>query len=217
VTVDDAPNILTCHTPVDTNDVQLEQCLCTTAVCGAGMADAANSVLAAERPIAAIIRPASVSPGQDVSLSATGSAAACGRSLGTFAWAVVEPTVNPPAVSGANTATASLTAPSSGSVTLQLTVTDDLGRVDIAEVVVEPNRTTSAAPSAAGTVACATPIASGPTPGTPAPPSPPPPPSPPRSGGGGGGSVEFFTLTLLGVLSWRRRPRARNARIGRCN
>ena len=47
-------------------DIQTEQCLCTTATCGAGMVDATNSVFAAERPIAAVSRPASVSPGQNV-------------------------------------------------------------------------------------------------------------------------------------------------------
>ncbi|HET9472948.1 MAG TPA: S8 family serine peptidase [Steroidobacteraceae bacterium] len=217
--VSDAPNILTCHIPIDTNDIQIEQCLCTTAVCGAGMVDATNSVLAAARPIAAISRPASVSPGQNVNLNASASAAACGRSVATFAWTVVSPTVNPPAVMGADTATASVLAPTSGSITLRVTVTDDQGRVDAAEVVVEPNRTTSAAPSSAGVAACPTPVTSGVTPGTP----PPPPPPPSGSGGGGsrggggGGSLEFVTLTLLGALLWRRRAPLKNARICRCN
>ena len=142
-TVSDTPNILTCHLPLGTTDIQTEQCLCTTATCGAGMVDAANSVFAAARPIAAISRPASVSPGQNVNLNASASAAACGRSLSTFAWTVVSPTINPPAIVGANTATASVIAPTSGSITLRVTVTDDQGRVDAAEVVVEPNRTTS--------------------------------------------------------------------------
>jgi len=217
--VDDAPNILACHVPVDTNDVQLEQCLCTAETCGAGMADAANSVAAAQRPIAAVLRPASVSPGQTVMLNASNSAAACGRSVSAFAWTVVSPLNNPPAITGANTATASMNAPATGSVTLRVTVTDDLGREDAAEVVVEPNRTASAAPNAAGNSACATPVTSGATPGV-----PPPPPSPSPSpgsggsrGGGGGGSLEFFALTLLGTLLWRRRPRREFARICRCN
>ncbi len=78
-TISDTPNILTCHLPLGTTDIQTEQCLCTTAVCGAGMVDATNSVFAAARPIAAISRPASVSPGQNVNLNASASAAACGR------------------------------------------------------------------------------------------------------------------------------------------
>ncbi len=44
----------TCHVPVNDQDFQVVQCLCTTSTCGAGMANAANSVDAADRPIAAI-------------------------------------------------------------------------------------------------------------------------------------------------------------------
>ncbi len=180
-TISDTPNILTCHLPLGTTDIQTEQCLCTTAVCGAGMVDATNSVFSAARPIAAISRSASVSPGQNVNLNASASAAACGQSVAAFAWTVVSPTINPPAIVGANTATASVIAPTSGSITLRVTVTDDQGRVDAAEVVVEPNRTTSAAPSSAGNRACATPVTSGPTPVGPTNPPPPPPPPPPPS------------------------------------
>jgi len=217
--VSDAQNILTCHTPIDTNDIQTEQCLCTTEVCGAGMADATNSVFAAARPIAAISRPALVSPGQNVNLNASASAAACGRSVASFAWTVVSPAINPPAIVGANTATATVIAPTSGSITLRVTITDDQGRVDAAEVVVEPNRATSTAPASAGTTACAAPVTPGPTPVGPT--IPPPPPPPPRGsggsrGGGGGGSFEFVTLTLLGILLWRRRARPNFARICRC-
>ncbi|HEY5972266.1 MAG TPA: S8 family serine peptidase, partial [Pseudoxanthomonas sp.] len=219
--VSDAQNILTCHTPIDTNDIQTEQCLCTTDVCGAGMVDATNSVFAAARPIAAISRPASVSPGQNVNLNASASAAACGRSVASFAWTVVSPTINPPPILGANTATASVIAPTSGSIRLRVSVTDDQGRVDAAEVVVEPNRTTSAAPASAGSTACAAPVTSGPTPvGPVTPPPATPPPSPGsggRRGGGGGGSIDFVTLGLLGTLLWRRRARPKIARICRCN
>jgi serine protease len=219
-TVSDMPNILTCHLPLGTTDIQTEQCLCTTATCGAGMVDAANSVFAAARPIAAISRSASVSPGQNVNLNASASAAACGRSVSSYAWTVVSPTINPPAIVGANTATASVIAPSSGSITLRVTVSDDQGRVDAAEVVVEPNRTTSTAPASAGSAACAIPVTSGVTPGTPpAPPSSPPPSGSGggKRGGGGGGSIEFVTLTLLGTLLWRRRARGTIARVCRCN
>ena len=93
-----------------------------------------------------------------------------------FAWTVVSPTINPPAVVGANTATASVIAPTSGSITLRVTVTDDQGRVDAVEVVVEPNRTTSQRRPPPGSAACATPVTSGPTPGS-GPRTPPPPTS----------------------------------------
>jgi serine protease len=51
--IDDAPGLLDCHVPVNAQDFQTAQCLCTPDTCGAGMANAANSVQAAARPIAA--------------------------------------------------------------------------------------------------------------------------------------------------------------------
>jgi len=213
--VADAPTIQACHVPANAQDFQLEQCLCTTATCGAGMADAANSVNAADRPIAAVSLPANVSPGQNVSLAATGSTAACGRTLSSFAWTVVSPTTNPPAISGANTSNASLLAPAVDTVTLRLTVTDDQGRADTADVLIEPTRATSTAPASAGTVACAPAVTSGPTPGSSTPSTPPATPTPPRSsGGGGGGSLGLLTLILLGALIPARRARMR---FSRCN
>ena len=58
--VADDPTIQACHVPVNDQDFQLAQCLCTTSTCGAGMANAANSVAAADRPIAAVVLPANV-------------------------------------------------------------------------------------------------------------------------------------------------------------
>jgi serine protease len=212
--VADAPTIQACHVPANAQDLQLEQCLCTTATCGAGMADAANSVNAADRPIAAVSLPGNVSPGQNVSLVATGSTAACGRTLGSFAWTVISPTTNPPAISGANTSTASLVAPAIDNVTLRLTVTDDQGRADTADVLIEPTRATTTAPASAGTVACAPAVTSGPTP-VPSTPSAPTAPTPPRSGGGGGGgSLGLLTLILFGALVPAQRARMR---FSRCN
>ncbi len=83
-TVSDAPAIVACHVPVSTEDFQLEQCLCTADTCGAGMANAAGALQAADRPIAAVAVPGSVFPGQNVALSAAASAASCGRSVATF-------------------------------------------------------------------------------------------------------------------------------------
>lgn len=210
--VADEPGIQACHVPVNANDVQLAQCLCTTETCGAGMADAAASVAAANRPIAAIARPLNVAPGQNVSLDASGSAAACGRSVAEFSWTVVEPSTNPPALLGANTPVASLLAPTSGSVTLRVTVTDDLGRIDSADVVVTSNTTASAAPASAGDNPCAPVITSG---ATPAPPSSDPPPPGrtrrPDSAGGGGGALGFFTLGWLLTVVMARPARRRHA------
>jgi serine protease len=201
-TVAGEPGVGTCHIPLSTADVQLEQCLCTTTTCGAGMVDAAAAVAAADRPIAAIALPASVSPGQDVTLSAAGSAAACNRILTGFNWSVVSPTVNPPAVVNADTAEATVVAPSSGAITLRLTVTDDQAQTDSADVLIQPTQAASEAPATAGTAACAAAVVSGPTPGSSNP--TPSPPAPPR-GGGGGGSIDGFLLAVLLFAALRRR------------
>ena len=216
-TVDGEPTIPTCHVPANDQDFQLAQCLCTTGTCGAGMANAAGSLQAADRPIAAVALPSSVAPGQNVSLNASGSAAACGKTVTSFAWTVVSPATNPPAIVGASTASATVIAPSSGSITLRVTVTDSQNRADTADVVVESNRASTSAPAVAGTSACATPVTSGPTPGSPAPtPAPVPSPTPGGSGGGGGGgggTLERITLMLLGGVWLARR---RNFRFSRC-
>jgi serine protease len=217
--VADDPTIQSCHVPVDNQDVQLAQCLCTTSTCGAGMANAAASLEAADRPIAAVQLPASVAAGQNVTLQASGSAAACGRTVASYLWTVVAPLVNPPAIAGADTAVATVIAPSSGTVTLRLTVTDNLNRTDIAEVSVEPSRATSTAPSSAGNTPCAAPVISGPTPdGSVPPPVPAPATMPPsRGGGGGGGSLGLTTLCLLGVLCLGRSLRRHKPHFLRCN
>jgi serine protease len=212
------PGLPTCHVPANAQDFQLAQCLCTVSTCGAGMVDASRAVDAADRPIAAIALPAQVAPGQVVALDANGSVAACGRSVSAFAWTVVAPVVDPPAVVGADRAEASVMAPTSGAITLRVTVTDDQGRADSAEVIVESNRAVTTAPGSAGASAASCPaaVSSGPTPGAATPPSTPEPPPPggaARRGGGGGSIGTLFPLALLiGLFA-----RGRRGRMSRCN
>jgi hypothetical protein len=184
------------------------------------MANAANSVAAADRPIAAIAVPNNVSAGQNVTLNAGASAAACNRTLTTFAWTVVQPTLNPPTIVGANTASATVIAPSSGSITLRVTVTDDQSHTDSADVSVESTRALTSAPASAGNGACAAAITSGPTPvnttPTPTTPTTPATPSTPARSRGGGGSLEPLTLGLLGLFALIRFRRRRYAHFSRC-
>ena len=213
-TIADDPTIQACHVPANAQDVQLAQCLCTTSTCGAGMVSAANSVEAADRPVASVLLPATISAGQPVSLNASGSAAACGRVLAAHAWSVVAPVSNPPPISGADSANASVTAPGAGSITLRLTVTDNLGRTDTADVVITSSTASTDAPATAGSGACTSPVVSGATPGAPTPPSSSSSSSGGTSsssstggGGGGGGSLEWGTAMLLGALAAYMRRR----------
>jgi serine protease len=153
------PTVPMCHVPVasNPNDIQAAECSCTTSTCGAGMANAVGALNAALRPIAAVVRPASVAGGQPVALSGAGSAGACNRSIASYSWTVLNGgagTFNP-----TNTAATTFNnAPTSGSVTVRLTVTDDVGKQDTADITITPTTTSSAAPANAGNTACPTAI-----------------------------------------------------------
>ena len=156
----------TCHVPASTADIQGAECICTLddTTCGVGMANASGAVAAALRPIAAVAVPTTVMAGGDVVLQAAGSTAACNHTITGYQWVSSDPTNHP--VSSANTAATTVTAPTSGSFTVTLTVLDDAmpRRTDIATVTISPTgATTGAPPSAAssaglGAVAVASPV-----------------------------------------------------------
>src|SRR5262249_8681905 len=154
------PTVPNCHVPANSSDVQNVECNCTSQTCGAGMANAPGAVKAALRPIAAVTLPTPVTAGQNVMLKGTGSAAARGHTISTYAWTNLTSQTN--AIQGANTATAPVVAPASGTFTVRLTVTDDAGKQDTADVVVSSTAATSSAPATAmntlGCPAAATPV-----------------------------------------------------------
>jgi len=206
------PTVPQCHVPTGQNDLQTVECSCTTQVCGAGMANARGAVAAALRPIAAVAVPASVAAGANVTLNGSGSAAACNHTIASYAWTVVSPTTNPPAVQNANTASAIVVAPVAPSTyTLRLTVTDDAGRSDSADVVVTSASASSTAAASAGSNACPSPISFS--------------TSSPSSGGsaggggggtggghGGGGAVDLVTLLILAWAAASGCPRRGSSR-----
>lgn len=146
------PTIPQCRVPTSASDLQTSECNCTTQTCGAGMADANGSVQAALRPIAAVTTPTNVSAGQNVTLQGGGSAAACNNTIASYAWTVISGSAS---IQGSSTDTATVVAPSSGSYSVRLTVTDNMGRQDTADVLVSPSSATTTAPAIAGTNACA--------------------------------------------------------------
>jgi len=140
-----------CHVPSgSSSDTQALECICTLdgKTCGAGMANAFGAVKAALRPIAAV----AVTQGPSVTLNAQNSAAATGHGISSYQWASVGK--QEVALSNATGATATATAPSCGFGTVRLTVTDDAGRVDTADVVLSPTSATSLAPANATDRAC---------------------------------------------------------------
>jgi serine protease len=196
-----------CHVPTGPNDLQTAECNCTTQTCGAGMANADGAVQEALRPIAAVAVSGIVQGGNPVTLDASGSGAACQASIVSYAWSVVPPTTSPPAViQNANSARASIVAPSPGiTYDLMLTVTDDQGRTDSAMLVVSSSGVKTTAPAAAGDNACLAAVAYS---------IPPPNSSAAAAGGGHGGGGALDVLTLLALAGWvlivaaRRAPRA---------
>jgi serine protease len=141
-----------CHVPASSTDLQTVECNCTTQTCGAGMANAPGALKAALRPIAAVAVPATVSAGQNVVLPGTGSAAACNHTITAYAWTNVGNSTNP--IQNANTATATVVAPATGSITVRLTVTDDAGRQDTADVAISSTSATTTAPANANSGKC---------------------------------------------------------------
>ena len=143
-----------CHVPAGASDVQDAECICTRdgQTCGAGMANASGALAQALRPIAAVAVPASVSAGQSVPLKGAGSAAATNHTLTAFAWS--HAAGQAVTIQNAATPTASVSVPACGLATVALTVTDDAGRQDTAQVVIGPSGVSSAAPATAGQAAC---------------------------------------------------------------
>ena len=84
-----------CHLPSGPQDLQTSECACTTAVCGAGMANANGAVQQALRPIAAFAPPTRVTAGVAFVLDGSGSAAACGAKIASYQWTFVEPVNGP--------------------------------------------------------------------------------------------------------------------------
>lgn len=150
-TTGDTAGLPTCQLPSAT--AQLE-CICTIAACGAGMANAFGAVQSALRPIAAVALPTTAyAAGSSVTLDGSGSGAACNHGVSTYSWSVGGTVVS-------NTPSYSLNAPASGgsATIVRLTVTDDAGKTDFADVSVGPTSAASSAPTAAGTKACLTDI-----------------------------------------------------------
>ena len=117
-----------CHAPV--TGVEQLQCYCTTALCGAGMLDAAAAVAAASTAnfVSITSDPASPLAGSAVSFSITGLQTQAGSAVQSYAWTLVD---GGGAASGFSTAsnasTAALTPTAGGTLRVRLTVTDVQG------------------------------------------------------------------------------------------
>ena len=93
--------------------LQDAECICTTQVCGAGMLDTAAAVAQALRPAAVAHVTGVVAAGRTLTLDGSGSGAADGRTIATFAWTVESVTggATMPAIGTPGQAVATLPAP----------------------------------------------------------------------------------------------------------
>jgi serine protease len=168
-----------CHVPV--GDLQQEECICTTATCGAGMLNTQGAVLAAQRPFAIAEAPTTINTATAVNIDARDSFASNGRTIASFQWTALGVTGATPTFGDAAQALTTMQVADASTFTLRLTVTDDQGSQDTADIAVA-----TAAPP---------------------PPSPPPPPPASSGGSGGGGSFGWLMLLLLSAISVSRRGR----------
>ncbi|MDZ7812303.1 MAG: S8 family serine peptidase [Ideonella sp.] len=109
---------------------QETECYCTTTTCGAGLLNAAAAVAAMSgaAPTSSFsYSPASPAVGINVVLNGQSSTAAVGRTLTAYQWAITAGGTLASFSGATNAATATLSPLASGTVTVQLTVTDDLG------------------------------------------------------------------------------------------
>lgn len=133
-TSDTTPQPPVCQTPT-TGLVQDYECICTTSVCGAGLLYAAGAVNEALRPAAVAGVVGAVSSRATVTLDGSHSGVSTGRSA-AYQWTVVSTAdgADTPAIQDPTQAVTSVTAPATGSAVLRLTVTDNTGASDTADV-----------------------------------------------------------------------------------
>jgi serine protease len=176
--VDDPTPVPQCRAPGGADQLQ---CYCTTSLCGAGMLDAAAAVAASDGAFARIVTlTAAPTAGSPVLLDAGSSLAAVGRTVASYAWSLRgDGGIVTGFTSATNGPTVSLLPTAGGSFSVQVDVTDDLGRVS----------------SAVSNVAVAGPTVT--------------PPEPPPSGGSGGGAFGVGWLLLLALAAAALRVKGR--------
>lgn len=200
-----------CRDPSTVSGAQDRECACTPEWCGAGMLDAAGAVREARRPMIVLAPVSNIAAGQNIRLDASGSSASCERSLSRFEWRMIDAGGGGSLVSGATSAEATVLVPSSGALTLELTVTDSAAAVERRRIEVTPSAiSTDVARSASGS-ACPVAINAGPAPAPPAPTPTPTPTNPSSSGSGGGGSFNILMLLMLAWVATMREAAYRKA------
>ena len=145
-----------CHVPA--GDLQREECICTTETCGAGMLNTRAAILAAQRPFASVFAPGTIATGTAVSVDGRASFASNGRTITSYQWSAVGVTGATPTFADASQPLTTMQVAAASTFTLRLTVTDDLGTQDSADLAIAtvappppPSTSTSASSTAPAT------------------------------------------------------------------
>ena len=176
-----APQYDAANKPIDQT-----QCYCTTTTCGAGMLDAGAAVTLSAQAVLARIEVSPESPAYDqvITLSASPSLTAPGRSIVSYTWTLNDGGGIVARLNGAtNASSTTVNASGAGAFTVTLTVVDDLGARSATPVTVNVS---------AVRVLIGPPVEVG--------------------GGGGGGALGGVWLALLALatlLVYRSRPKSR--------
>ena len=158
---------------VPTTFVQGEECICTTATCGAGMLNTAAAVNALSSPFGVIQAPGTIDMNTNITINGLGSFDTDGGQVATYQWSVLNVTGATPTIAATNSGNTTLQVTGTSTFTLRLRVTGANGATDDTDFAMATAAST-APPSQ-------TPIG----------------PSDPR--GGGGGAFDWWLL-LLGLL-----------------
>jgi serine protease len=168
-----------CHVPA--GDTQAEECICTTQTCGAGMLNTNAAVLAAQRPLAIADAPSTVTTGVAASIDGRRSFASNGHTIASYQWTAIGVTGGTPVFGNASQPLTTVEVSAASTFTLRLTVTDNLGAQDTADVAVVTTTPVVVPPTQVPTVG---------------------------GGGGGGGSLGWLMLVFLSlplaISVWRR-------------
>jgi serine protease len=150
---------------------QGDECICTTATCGAGMLNtfAAVSAVASGAPFGVIQASSSIAVNTNVSIDARTSFDSSGGNVASYQWSVVNVTGAMPTIANTSSANTTLQVGGTSSFTLRLQVTDANGATDMTDFAMATAATT-------------------------------PPAQTPIGGGGGGGGAFDWWLLLLGLL-----------------
>jgi hypothetical protein len=185
---DTTPQQPACQLPT-VAPLQDRECICNTQVCGAGMLNTAGAVNEALRPAVLADVVGTIGAGRMLTLDGSQSGVAAGRMVASYAWTVVSMSdgAGTPVIQSADLPQASVQSPGVGSIVLRLTVTDNLGSTDFADVTI------TAALNGGSSTSTSPPPATG-------------------NGSGGGGRLSL-ALLLLGVLMLYRTAMQRRGRL----